>query len=148
MEDEVDAPEGMNLDDNVDLVKPSDDKEEEDEEVEDEEVDDEKEEDEGEEEDKEEDHGKEPRKIGQEEMVNTSADDVNAMVNTQPIVLPEQGHEMSEHTPRPQPPAPTPRPQTLNPHAQSQTLHTHSFTGLEQLGLMTPQIPHPAVDTL
>jgi hypothetical protein len=41
-------------------------------------------------------------------MVNTSADDVDTTVDDQPIVLPEQGQDMSE--PRPHPPATAPRP--------------------------------------
>jgi len=39
-------------------------------------------------------------------MVNTSADDVDTMVDDQRIVLPEQGQEMQEHTPQPQHRAP------------------------------------------
>ena len=57
------------------------------------------EEDEDEEEDQDEDDGKEPQTIGQGEMVNTSADDVDTIIDDQPIVLPEQGQEMREHTP-------------------------------------------------
>ena len=68
------------------------------------------------EEEQDEDDGKEPRTIGQGEMVNTPADDVGTMVDDQPIGLPEQGREMREHTPRLQPLAPAPRPQTLEPH--------------------------------
>jgi hypothetical protein len=71
--------------------------------------------DEDEEEDKDEDDGKEPRTIGEGEMVNTSADDVDTMVDDRPIMLPEQGQEMREHTPRPQPPAPAPQLQTPEP---------------------------------
>jgi len=62
---------------------------------------DEQKEDEEEEEDEDEDDGKEPRTIGQGEMVNTSADNVDTMVDNQPIMRPEQGQEMREHTPRP-----------------------------------------------
>ena len=61
---------------------------------------------EDEEEDKDEDHGKEPRMIGQGEMVKSSPDDVDTMVDDPPIVLPEQGQEMRENTPRSQHPAP------------------------------------------
>jgi len=57
--------------------------------------------DEDEEEDMDEDDGKEPQTIGQGEMVNTSADDVDTMVDDQPIVLPEQCQEMREQIPRP-----------------------------------------------
>jgi hypothetical protein len=42
------------------------------------------------EEDEDEDDGKEPQMIGQGEIINTSADDVDTMVDEQPIVLPEQ----------------------------------------------------------
>ena len=48
------------------------------------------EEDKDEEQDKDEDDGKEPRTIGQGEMVITSADNVDSMVEDEPIVLPEQ----------------------------------------------------------
>jgi hypothetical protein len=101
MEDDVDAPDGVDLDGDVDMERDGDDEEEEDEEKEDEgEVD------EDEKEDKDEDDGNEPRTIGQGAMINTSADDVDTMVDNQPIVLPEQGQEMLEHTPWPQTPDP------------------------------------------
>jgi len=89
------------------------------------------EEDEDEEEDQAEDDGKEPRTLGQGEMVNTLADDVDTMVYDQPIVLPEQGQMMSENTPRPQPPAPTPRPQIPETRPRPQTQETHPLSGLE-----------------
>jgi len=115
MEDYVDAPDSVDLDGDVDMERDGDDKEEEDEEEKDEEKEDKEEEEEeekDEEEDKDKDDGKEPQTIGQGEMVNTSADDVDNMVDDQPIVLPEQGQQMREHTPRPQPTAPAPRQQT------------------------------------
>jgi hypothetical protein len=70
--------------------------------VEDEEEDDEKEEDEKEEnedeeeneaqeENRDQDHHKEPGKMAKREMINTSADDINIILNNQAIVLPEQG---------------------------------------------------------
>jgi hypothetical protein len=93
----------------VDMQRDGDDEEEEDEKKEDEE---EEAVDEDEEEDKDEDDGKEPLMIGQGEMVDTSADHVDTMVDDQPIVLPEQCQEMREHTQRPQLPAPAPWPQT------------------------------------
>jgi len=136
MEDDVDAPEGVDLDGEVDMEKDGDDEEEEDEKKEDEE-----------EEVVDEDDGKEPRTIGQGEMVNTLADDVDTMVDDQPIVLPEQCQEMREHTPRPQPPAPAQRPQTPDPRPRPRTPETHPLSGLENLGLVTPQKPHPAVPT-
>jgi hypothetical protein len=70
MEDDVDTPDGVALDDDVDMGRDGHDDMEEDEEEADEETDDE----EGA---KKEDDGKEPRMIGQGEMVNTSADDAN-----------------------------------------------------------------------
>jgi len=103
--------------------------------------------DEDEEEDKDEDDGKEPRTIGQGEMVNTSADDVDTMVDDQPIVLLEQCQETREHSPRPQPPAPAPRPQTPDPRPRPRTLENHPLSGLEHLGLVTPQKPRPEVPT-
>jgi hypothetical protein len=94
--------------------------------------------DEDEEEDKDEDDGKKPRTIGEGEMVNTSADDVDTMVDDQPIVLPELCQEMREKTPRQQTPDPRPRPRTSE---------THPISGLEYLGRLTPQTPRPAVPT-
>jgi hypothetical protein len=99
------------------------------------------EEDEDEEEDQDEDDGKEPRTLGQGEMVNTSADDVDTMVDDQPIVLPEQGQEMRKSSPRLQPPAPAPRPQTPEPRPRPQTPETHPVSGLEHLGLVRLQTP-------
>jgi hypothetical protein len=106
----------------------------------DEEKEDEKEEDEKEDEvvDEDEDNGKKPQTIGQGEMVNTSADDADTMVDDQPTVLPEKGQEMREHTPWPQRPAPAPRPRTLE---------THTLNGLEFLGLVRPQKLRPAAPT-
>ena len=128
MEDDVDAPDGVDLDSDVDMESDGDDEVEEDEQEEHEE-----------EEDEDKDDGKEPRTIGQGEMVNTLADDVDTTVDGKPIVLPEQGQEMREHTPRPQPLAPAPRPQTPV---------THPLSGLEDFGLVTPQKPRPAVPNL
>jgi len=136
MEDDVDAPDGVDLHGDVDMESDGDDEEEDDEEEEDEEKEDEEEE---EEEDRDEDDAKEPRTIGQGEMVNTSADDVDTMVDDERIVLPEQSQEMRKHNPWPQPPAPSPRPRTPE---------THPLSELEYLGLVTPQKPRPAVPTL
>jgi hypothetical protein len=72
-----------------------------------------------EEEDKDGDDGNEQRTIGRGEMVNTSPDDADAMVDDRPIVLPAQVQEMRKHTPRQQPLAPTPRQQTPEPHPQT-----------------------------
>jgi len=43
-------------------------------------------------------------------MLNTSADNVDTIVDDQPIMLPEQGQEIHEPTPRLQPLAPAPQP--------------------------------------
>jgi len=157
MEDDVDAPCSVVLDGDVVLERDGDDEEEEDEEEEDEVEKDEEEEDQDEVQDEDDDDGKEPRRIGQGEMVNTSADDVNTVVDDQPIVLPVQGQEMHDHTPRPQPLAPAPRPQPLDPAPRPQTLdprprrrtpETHPLGWLEYSGLVTPHRACPAVPTL
>jgi hypothetical protein len=80
-------------------------------------------------------------------MVNTSADDADTMVDDQPTVLREQCREMREHTPRPQPPAPAPLPQTPEPCLRPRTSETHTISGLEFLGLVTPQKPRTAAPT-
>jgi len=144
MKDDVDAPDSIDLDGNVDMERDGDDEEEEDEKKEDEE---EEVVDEDEEDDKNEDDGKEPRTIGQGEMVNTSADDVDTMVDDQPIVLPEQCQEMPEHAPQSQPPAPAPRPQTPDRRPRPRTPETHPLSGLEHLELVMPQKPRRAVPT-
>ena len=100
MEDDVDALDGVDLDGDVDMERDCEDEENKEEEDGNEEED----------EDEDEDNGKEPRMLGQGEMVNTSADNVDTMVVDEPTVLPKQGQEMSEHTPRPQLQAPAPRP--------------------------------------
>jgi hypothetical protein len=146
MQDDVDGPDGVDLYSDVDMETDGDDDEEKDEEKEDEEV--VEEEDEVEEEDQDEDDGKEPRMLGQGEMLNTSADDVDTMVDDQPIVLPEHGQEIREHTPLPQPPAPAPRPHTPECHPRPPTPEPHPLSGLEHLGLVTSQKPCPVVRTL
>jgi hypothetical protein len=111
MEDDVDAPDGVDFDGEVDIERDSEDEDEEDEEKEnekEEEVVDEDEQDN-------EDNGKEPRMIGQEEMVYTSAEDADTMVDDEPTVLPEHGQEMHKHSPRPQPPPPALWPHSLEP---------------------------------
>jgi hypothetical protein len=114
MADDVDTPDGVDLDGNVDIERDGDEDEDQDEEEEDDEKEDE-------EEDKDEDDGKEPRTIGQGEMVNTLPDNADTMVDDELTVLPEQcqemeqGQEMREDTPGPQPPAPATRPQTPVP---------------------------------
>jgi hypothetical protein len=73
------------------------------------------EEDEDEEANKDDDDGKERRTIGQGEIVNTSAHDADTMVYDEPTVLPEQGQELREHTPWPQPPTYAPQSETPKP---------------------------------
>jgi len=87
---DVDAPDGVDLDSDVDMERDVD---EEEYETKEEEV----VEDEGE------GNGKEPRMIGQGEMLNTSPDNADTLVDNQLTVLPEQGKEMREHTQWPQP---------------------------------------------
>jgi hypothetical protein len=67
------------------------------------------------------------------------------MVDDQPIMLPDQGQEMREHTPWPEPPAAAPRPQTLEPRLQPRTPEPYLLSGLEHLRLATPQKHRPAV---
>jgi hypothetical protein len=95
-----------------------------------------------------EDNGKEPRMIGQGEMVNTLADDADTKVDDEPTVQPEQGQEMSKHTQWPRPRAPTPRPQTLEPPPRPQTPESHTVSGLEFLGLVIPETPRLVAPTL
>jgi hypothetical protein len=126
--EDVNAP-----DRDVDMERDGDNDEEEDEEEEDEEKEDEqkvKEEDVDEKEDEDEDDGKEPRTIGQGEMVNTLADDADTMIDNEPAMLPKQGQEMREHNLQPQPPAPAPQPQTPEPPPPPQTLETHALSRL------------------
>jgi len=99
IKDDVDSPWSMDWDGDVDIERDGDNDEEDDEEEEDQE----KEED-G---DEEEEDGKQPQKINQGEMVNTSPDDVDNIIDHQPIVLTEHGQEMCEHSPRPHPLEPT-----------------------------------------
>lgn len=82
--------------------------------------------------------GKEPWMIGQEEMVNTSADDVNNMVVDHQIVLPEQGQELRKHTRRPQPLEASSQPQTPEPQLQPLTQATLANCGLDNLGSGMP----------
>jgi len=148
-EDKVDAPDGVDLDGNMVMERDGDDEEEADKEEEDEEEDDkEEEEDEYEEEDNNEDDGKEPQMIGQGEGANTFADDVDSIVDDQPIVLHEKGQEMRMHTAWPQPPVPAPRPQTPEPCPRPLTPETHPLSGWEYLELVTPPKPHHVVPTL
>ena len=144
----MNAPYGVDTHSDVHLGKDSDDEEEEDKEEDDKEEKDEEKEDEDEEEDDHKDDGKEHQMIGQGEMVNTSPDNVDTMVDNEAIVLYEQGQGMCDHTPRPQPLAPAPRRQTLEPYPPPQTPRTHLLSGQEFLGLLTASNPSPVVLTL
>jgi len=131
MEDNVNALDCVDLEGNVDMERDGDDEEEEDEEEEDEEEEDEDEkEDQDEKEDKDEDDGKEPQTIHKGEMVHTLADDVDTMVDDQPIVLPKPDQKMRKHTPRPQTAASAQCPEPLEPRPQPPTPETYPPTGL------------------
>jgi len=145
MEDDVDAPDGVDLDGHVYIEKNGDDEEEKDEEEEIKVVEDEKEE---EEENEDEDDGKKPQTISQGEIVNTSADDIDTMVEHQPIVLPDQGLEMHKHTPRPQSLASDQPPQTPERSPQPSMPETDSPSRLENLRLVTLQKPRLVVPSL
>ena len=97
IEDHVDAPYYVNLDSNVDMEWDGDNEEEEDEEEKEEQEEDE-DEDQNEDEDGDENDDKELRKIGQGEMVNTSADNVDTMVDEEPTGLSEKCQGMPEYT--------------------------------------------------
>ena len=144
----MDAPDGVDLDRDVNMERDGKDEEDEEQEVEKEEevVDEDEEEDEKEDED--EDNGKKPLTIGQGEMVSTSADNAVTMVDDQLTVLLEQGQEMSDHTPQPQRPAPTLRPQTIEPPPWPRIPETHTVCGLEFWRLVTPQKPRPVLPIL
>jgi len=140
--DDVDASDSTDSDGYVDMERDSDNEEEEDEEEDYEQQEDE------EEENEDEDDGKEPQPIGQGEVVNTLTDDVDTIVDNQPIALPEQGQEMRKHTRLPSAPDPALWPQTPEPHPLPPIPETHPLCGLGQLGLLTPQKLHPAVRAL
>jgi hypothetical protein len=101
-----------------------------------------------EDEEEDEDNCKEPRTIGEGEMVNTSAGNADTMVDDKPTVLPEQGQEMRVHTPQRQPPVTAPQPQPLEPTPRLRTTETHSLSQLEFSGLRTPQKHSPVAPTL
>jgi hypothetical protein len=106
IENPVDALDSVALDGDVDMEWDGEHEEDEEEEDEKEEV--VVDEDDWKDEDK--DNGKEPRMIGQGEMVNSSADDADTMVDDQLTVLPEQGQGMRKNTPWPQTLEPCPQP--------------------------------------
>jgi hypothetical protein len=81
-------------------------------------------------------------------MVYTLADNVDTMIDNQRIVLPEQGQEMGEHTPCPQPLEPAPRPGTLDPGLRLQTPETSLLSWLEYLWCLKMQNPRLEEPTL
>jgi hypothetical protein len=83
MVDDLDEQDGVDVDGDVDMEWDGDNEVKEDEHEEDEEV-----------EDVDEDDGKETWTIGQGEMVNLPADNVDAIVDDEPIVLPAQCQEI------------------------------------------------------
>jgi hypothetical protein len=105
------------------------------------------EEDEDEEEDKDEDDCKQSRTIAQGEMVNTSADDADTMVDNEPTLRPEQCQEMREHTTWPQPLPYALQPQIPEPSSRPRTPETHTLSQLEFLEHVMPLKYLPAAPT-
>jgi hypothetical protein len=81
-------------------------------------------------------------------MVNTCADDVDTMVDNQPIVLPKQSQKMGEHIPQRQLPAPALWLHTEQPGPPPRTPETPPLSWMEHIGRVTPQKPRPAVPAL
>jgi hypothetical protein len=103
--DIVDTPDSVDLDGDGDMEINSHDDDEENAEVQDVEQEDENEEEnEDKEEDENEDDHNKPLTFIQGEMIHTSANTVDTLLDNQPIVLPEQVQEIWEHTPSAQPP--------------------------------------------
>jgi len=127
------------------MDRDGDNEQKQDEEEEDEEEEDD---DENKEEDEDEDNGIEPWPIGQGEMVNTSAANVDTMVEDQPSLVPEQGQVMREHTPWPELPAPALWPHNLGPCRWPWFPETHPLSRLECLGLAMPERPRMIALTL
>jgi len=134
MQDNVDATEGINSDSDVDIERNHDDYEVADEEEENEESEDADEEHADTEEDEDEDAAIEPPIIIQGEMVNTSVNGVDTMVDSQPIMLAEQGRKMREHTPSQEPQETATLPPALEPFPQSRTPYTCPLRCLEHFG--------------
>jgi hypothetical protein len=81
-------------------------------------------------------------------MLNTLADNVDTMVDYQPIVLPVHGQVIRKHIPYPQPPAPAPRAENPERRPRPCTAETPPLIGLGDLGLVTPEKPCLAVTCL
>jgi hypothetical protein len=99
-------------------------------------------------EDENKDDGQEPQMVGQGEIVNTSADDVDLMVDNQPIILPAQCKEMCKDSLQHQPLAAGPWPLSREPHPGPHPPESHPLSRLHNVDLVTAQNPRPAVATL
>ena len=150
IEDDVEAPDSVDLNGDVDMKRDGQKEvdEEEEDEKEGEVVDEDEEMDEDEDEDEDEDNGKEPQMIGQGLVVNTVADNTDTMVDDEPTMLPEHGQELHEHTPLPQPLVRAPRPQPPEPPPQPKTTVNNTVYRRERLERVTPQKPRPVAPTL
>jgi len=81
-------------------------------------------------------------------MLITWSDDVDTMVDDEPIVLSEHSQEMCEHTPQPEHPAPPRWLQTLESCAELHTPENYSLSGQDHLGHVMLQKPRPPVPSL
>jgi len=81
-------------------------------------------------------------------MVKTSANDVDTMVDDQPFVLPQQGQEICEYSPTQRHLSPAPLPQTPELRPQHRTPETYPLSGLDDVWLVMPLKPLPAVPSL
>jgi len=81
-------------------------------------------------------------------MVNSSADDADPIGDDQAILLPEQGPEMREYTPRAKRSAPALWPQTLDPRQLPRTAETHPLSHMEHFWLVLALKNRPVVPTL
>ena len=85
---------------------------------------------------------------GKREMVNSSADDANTIVDDEQTMLPEQGQEKCDHIRQLQLPAHTLRLKTPEPPTRPPTPQTHTLSGRVFLEVMTPYTYHPAAQSL
>jgi hypothetical protein len=134
MEDDVNTPDSVEIDCDVDLGRDSEDDEEEDEQEDDEKEEEEEDVNEEEKKDKEddkvEDDGEQPWTIGHGRMEYTSDDDVDTTVGQLPILLPLQGQVIPEHTQLPQPLAAATWRRCLDPTSRPRSPEIHLLTGL------------------
>jgi hypothetical protein len=144
MEDDVDAPAGIDLDGDVDMEWDGANEDEEYHKEEDEE-----DQYEDEEQDEDENDGREPRTIGQQEIPNPSADDVDCIVHDCPICQPEQGQQMCELTLWPSPPPLSLGPPPWEPRPPPpQGPETHCLSRPEHVVLLMLQHPESVVPTV